>query len=158
MKKNRILIGIMLVSTSITACAAPETDAVNSDIKTDSTETSDIDAEEIQSSFHYDEDWDALKEAIYKKDTETIQAFISDPELKAATIIELCSEDFVIKKLKATNYDALMDSEFNGEFAKEFNASEEYTDEEGNEYGTGISIFLEEGMQGLRILYVLAAG
>jgi hypothetical protein len=70
----------------------------------------------------------------------------------------LCSEDFVIKKLKATNYDALVDSEFNGQFAKEFNASEEYTDEDGNEYGTGISIFLEEGMQGLRILYVLAAG
>lgn len=158
MKNKQTVLAIALLCTSFFACAAPETEVTVENHDSDSTETSEILEEVVQSSFHYDEDWDALKEAIYKKDTETIQGFISDPELDAATIIQLCSEDFVIKALKATDYASLKDSEFNGTFAKEFNASEEYTDEEGNEYGTGISIFLEEGMSGLRILYVLAAG
>ncbi|UKN03687.1 hypothetical protein K6119_09195 [Paracrocinitomix mangrovi] len=116
-------------------------------------------AESYQGGYHYDLEWEAFKEAVYAKNADDLNYFL--PEGSAYTadeILMLCGEDYVINAMKKTTYEKLGDSEYNGNYAKEFSATVSGTDEEGNEYESGIFLYFEEGLEGLRLVNVLAAG
>ncbi|MCB9224995.1 MAG: hypothetical protein R2780_05155 [Crocinitomicaceae bacterium] len=113
-----------------------------------------------QGGYNYDLEWEAFKEAIYAKNAEDLKIFFPEEGIgiDAETLLSMCSEDYVIEEMKKTPYDKLGDSEYNGNYAKEFGASVSYTDEDDNTYESGLYLYFEEGLNGLKLVNVLAAG
>ncbi|MEZ4938554.1 MAG: hypothetical protein R2799_13270 [Crocinitomicaceae bacterium] len=108
--------------------------------------------------FDYEADFAAFKEAIEKKDKETLN-FMNQAEGTDADMLLMYFEDPVfLKKLKATKYSDLTLSDYNGIPVLEFSASVSGEDEEGNEYESGIFLYFEESGSGLKLVNVLAAG
>lgn len=108
--------------------------------------------------FDYEADFDAFKEAVIDKDKETID-FMNQAEGTDADLILLYFEDpELMAQLKNANYEDLEVGDFNGVVALILKAYVTGEDEEGNETGSGVSLFFEESGSGLKLIYVFAAG
>ncbi len=108
--------------------------------------------------FDYEADFEAFKDAIVKKDKETID-FMNKADGTDADLLLLYFEDpAFLKQLKATKYSDLTLSDFNGTPVLEFSAEVSGSDEEGNEYESGVFLYFEESGSGLKLVNVLAAG
>ena len=108
--------------------------------------------------FDYEADFAAFKEAIIKKDKETIDFMNKADGTDADLILMYFQDPEFLKQLKATKYSDLTLSDFNGTPVLEFTASVSGSDDEGNEYESGIFLYFEETGSGLRLVNVLAAG
>lgn len=115
--------------------------------------------EEVQSRYQYDVEWEAFKKAVVDQDAETIKGFMQPEDLMDPNDLILSLQDpMILDQMNATSYEELTDSEFNGNYAKEFSVNMEYTDEDGNTYESAVFLYFEEGLDGLRLVNVLMAG
>lgn len=114
--------------------------------------------DEIQSRYAYDKDWEIIKSAILNKDAAKIQDWIVGDKVNSEDIIMLFSEKQVLDHLKNTSYKDLVPSEQEGEVMLEYAYQETAIDEDGNEVGMAIFIYLEQGDPNLGIRLLLAAG
>ena len=89
---------------------------------------------------------------------ERIKYKADEDKVKADDLTWMISDPNLIKALKATKYEDLKSEEQNGEQVLTFYYEETGTDDEGNEVGMSISIYLHQGDPNLKIWYVLAAG
>lgn len=121
-------------------------------------ETKEVAEGQIQSRYAYDQDWESIKEALISKDAAKIQDWIHEDKVKADDLTWMISDPNLVKALKATKYEDLKSEEQNGEQVLTFYYEETGTDDEGNEVGMSISIYLHQGDPNLKIWYVLAAG
>lgn len=113
---------------------------------------------DIGESSGYASDWGLFRGAVTENNLEDFKLFmgadISDPE----SLLMSLQEDWVFTKLVATPYEDLTVSDYNGTPVKEFAASVEGSDEEGNIYESGIYLYFEEAADGLKLVNVLMAG
>jgi hypothetical protein len=108
--------------------------------------------------FDYVADFAAFKEAVAKKDKETIDWYNKAEGTDADMIIMFFEDPDFLKQLKSAKYEDLTASDFNGTPVVTFSATVSGKDEEGNEYESGIYLYFEETGSGLRLVNVLAAG
>lgn len=108
--------------------------------------------------FDYEADFAAFKDAIKKKDKEMLD-FMNQAEGTDSDMLLMYFEDpEFMKQLQAAKYTDLTSGDFNGTPVVTFTASVSGSDEEGNEYESGIYLYFEESGSGLRLVNVLAAG
>lgn len=112
---------------------------------------------EVQSRYAYDKDWEMIKEALIAKDAEKLQDWISG-DLKAEHVIDVLFGEDIINAIKKTKYEDLKTEDYGGESYLAFVYEESDIDEEGNEVGMAIFIYLEQGDPSLKIKQYLAAG
>ena len=157
---------ILLSAISFISCGAPTEKEVQEKgpVTKDSTTISetpvaiDESTNEINSKYNYDKDWEIIKKLILDKDFQELAAWARADEFDAEMFIEMAQEEFVQKALKNTNYKDLRVEEMNGEMYLVFNSSISETDEEGNEYGSGLSLYIYQGDPSLMLEYFIAAG
>ncbi|MCB0479710.1 MAG: hypothetical protein KDC84_16195, partial [Crocinitomicaceae bacterium] len=87
--------------------------------------------------FDYEADFAAFKEAVEKKDKETIDFMNQAEGTDADMILMYFADPAFMKQLKNTKYSDLTLSDYNGTPVLEFSASVSGSDEEGNEYESG---------------------
>jgi hypothetical protein len=113
---------------------------------------------EIESSYHYDDEWEVFKEAIINKDIKGVSAFASSDVIDAEALIMVMDNEIFLKKLKETKYKDLEVNETELGISIEFHAIETAIDENGNEVGSAVTIFFTEGERFLELDYFVAAG
>lgn len=143
---------LLLVSCS----GASEENGTDSNTDTTKVDTGSAAVEQEQSPIAAD--WDAFRNAILAQDEATVALYINAEDISAEDVLFYAGEDFVKEALETTSFEDLYATDFNGEPALEFNAGITGEDEEGNIYESGISFFMQETPEGLRLIYVLAAG
>lgn len=133
---------------------------------TESTATSDTKPDTVQTEENFDigessgyaSDWGLFRGAVSENNLEDFKFFmgadISDPE----SLLMSLQEEWVLTKLVETPYEDLTVSDYNGTPVKQFSASIEGSDDEGNIYESGIYLYFEEGPDGLKLVNVLMAG
>lgn len=114
--------------------------------------------DQIQGRYAYDQDWEMIKEALISQDANKIKDWIHEDKVKADDLTWMFSDPNLIKAMKATKYKDLKTEEQNGEMVLTFYYEETGTDDEGNEVGMSISLYLHQGDPNLKIWYVIAAG
>lgn len=108
--------------------------------------------------FDYEADFAAFKDAIKKKDKDILD-FMNKAEGTDSDMLIMYFEDpAFMKKLQAAKYSDLTSGDFNGTPVVTFVASVSGSDDEGNEYESGIYLYFEESGSGLILVNVLAAG
>ena len=130
------------------------TDTISSDtIPVEKTVT-----EEIESKYHYDQDWEIFKTAVLTKDIKGMAAFASSDEIDSEALLQILSEELILKKLNSTTYDDLT-TETQGEFIfLVFSVELSESDEEGNEYESGVYLYFTQGETSLLLDYYRTAG
>lgn len=133
---------------------------------TESTATTETKPDTIQTQENFDigessgyaSDWGLFRGAVSDNNLEDFKLFmgadISDPE----SLLMSLQEEWVLTKLVETPYENLTVSDYNGTPVKEFSASVEGSDDEGNIYESGIYLYFEESPDGLKLVNVLMAG
>lgn len=154
--KNKIK--IVALASIVVACGAAQNESTENDNSTVKIDSSEILDETLQGGFHYDEDFEAFKKAVFEKNKEDVTFFLEGEELEVDNVIQTLNEDWVKEQLEKAKYADLRESEFNGNPAVELDIYIEGTDEEGNIYESGVSLFFDEGMNGLKLIYILYAG
>ena len=114
--------------------------------------------EKPESKYHYDQDWERFKTAVINKDIKGMAAFASSDEIDSEALLNSLSDESFLKKLNSTTYDDLTTEE-QGEFTfLVFSTEIKGTDEEGNEYESGISLYFTQGETSLLLDYYLIKG
>jgi hypothetical protein len=138
----------------LTACGGnPETE-ITEPTKTDTTAAI---QDEPEASI-YEKDWRNFKIAIADKDEPAIGYFLDTDAIDVAELLRLFSDEAFAQILENTNYDGLVDSEWETRPVKEFRADSGFTDEDGNTYESAIFLYFEEQDQGLKLVNFLMAG
>lgn len=127
----------------------------NDDVITDETDQPE---EEIVSKYAYDKDWEMIKEAIINKDIPGLGAWAGSDAFDAEMFIGMAQEDWVMDALKATSYDDLKTEEMEDGVYLVFYAEITGMDDEGNEYGSSITLYMSQGDPNLMVEYFIAAG
>ncbi|MCR9171205.1 MAG: hypothetical protein NXI10_01845 [bacterium] len=112
---------------------------------------------EINSRYAYDQDWANIKEAILKKDYKGLKDYCVDDDVELL-IDQIHYESEFVKQLKAMSYEDLETGRGpTGDvtLVAPLAVSGEY---EGQEFESGIYIYLEQGDPNLMIVSYLAAG
>ena len=145
---------LLLASCGATAEPTEATETITTNPDTVQTEEN----FDIGESSGYASDWGLFRGAVSENNLEDFKLFmgadISDPE----SLLMSLQEEWVLTKLVETPYEDLTVSDYNGTPVKEFSASVEGSDDEGNIYESGIYLYFEEGPEGLKLVNVLMAG
>ena len=115
-------------------------------------------SQNVQQAYAYDEDWNNIKTAIINKDIKGVGAYASNDEVDSEMLINVMHEPAILKQLRSTSYDDLETEEQGENVYLVFSAYETATDDEGNEVGSGISLYLLQGDPNLLIEYYIVAG
>ncbi len=117
-----------------------------------------IQPEEVESRYHFDQDWEIFKTAVLTKDIKGVAAFAGSDEIDSEALLQSLSDPDILKKLESTTYSELT-SETQGEFIYlVFSAEISGSDGDGNEYESGIYLYFSQGETSLILDYYLAAG
>ena len=117
-----------------------------------------IDNELIESRYHYDQDWEIFKEAIIAKDIKTVNAFSNTNKIDTELLIQTFEDVDFLKQLKVASYEDLETDLEGPEVRLVFSASVAGSDEDGNEYESGIYLYFLQGENNLILEEVLMAG
>jgi len=167
MKKITVLLGCFALLSLVSCSEKEESNEVATEHVEEVVEAAVIEevaAEEVvveevvESKFHYDQDWDRFKEAVINQDLQGVGAFASSDAVDAQIVIDLFADPEFLDQLKAATYDDLTvnDTEFGVQL--EFSASLSGSDEEGNEYESGVYLYFSQGETSLELDNILAAG
>ena len=160
---------LSLLAFSLLSCSgSTETDTTNDQdsVTTEATvtpqgeNTSEEPNETPSSRYNYDQDWGVFKKAVLDQDIRGVGAFASSDAVDSEALISsLHADEEYIKILKATTYDDLKVTEGgDGSMLLEFAATVSGSDEEGNEYESGIFVYFSQGDPSLLLEYYMAAG
>jgi len=112
----------------------------------------------IESRFHYDEDWDRFKEAVISKNIQGVSAFASSDAIDAELLVDAFSDSDFLEQLRVATYDDLTTDIEGEEVLLVFSATMSGSDEEGNEYESGVYLYFSQGENSLLLENFLAAG
>lgn len=145
-----------------TGCSGNETTTTETQ-ETDTTvaivkESTPDDSFDIGESSGYASDWSMFRSAVQDNSLNDFNSFmgsdVSDPE----GLLSMLREEWVLSALVETPYEDLTISDYNGTEVKEFSATVEGSDDEGNTYESGVYLYFEEAPDGLKLVNVLMAG
>lgn len=145
------LVPLFLLSIFFIQCSG--SDSHEESIEVDST-TSTISV--VYDENDYATDWVNFVEAVKTNDTTAIDQ-MNETAVESAHILALCSENWVIDQLNATNYHDIIEVDYNGELLKEF-AADDIAEIDGVEYGAGLYLYFKETPNGLKLVDYLSAG
>lgn len=113
----------------------------------------------IQSRYAYDQDWENIKEAILNKDVKGLSAYAASDAVDAQLIIDSfhADRDF-LDQLKKASYKDLRTEDDGDRILLVFSAEVAGSDEEGNEYESGLYLYFNQGDPSLELVNFLAAG
>lgn len=162
-----VAISALMISCGAKAEKEIETETVEAEVtevvkEVESTESEEITdpviEEVVESKYHYDEDWERFKIAVINSDLQGVGAFASSDAIDAQVVIDAFAAPDFMAQLKAATYDDLTtnDTEFGVQLV--FSASVSGSDEEGNEYESGVYLYFSQGELSLELDNVLAAG
>jgi hypothetical protein len=114
--------------------------------------------DEIQSRYAYDKDWELIKKAIEAKNKSEITDWIHGTRVSAEDITMIFGDPDVLKALKNTKYEDLKPVENEGVVYLMFYYEQTATNDEGDEMGMSISMYMNQGDPNFQIEYVIAAG
>lgn len=114
--------------------------------------------EEIQSKYAYDQDWEMIKEAIINQDIPGLGAWAGSDAFDAELFIGMAQEDWVMEALKNTSYEDLKVEDMEDGVYLVFYAEIIGMDDEGNEYGSSMTLYMSQGDPNLLVEYYIAAG
>ena len=171
MKMNKILIAAIL-STGFISCSESsskeEPGVKNSHVdstvvesvieKTEEIEVVEEVDEVVESRYQYDKDWERFKEAVVAKDIRGVSAFASSDAIDAEILIDAFSDPEFLEMLKVATYEDLETNTDGPEVLLVFSAAVSGSDEEGNEYESGLYLYFSQGEQSLMLENFLAAG
>ena len=107
--------------------------------------------------FDYEAEFGAFVTAIEKKDKETLE-MMNKSETDNDMLLMYFEDPEFMKQLKNADYSKMPVTDYNNLVVLEFSASVSGSDDEGNEYESGISLYFEEAGNGLKLVGVVAAG
>lgn len=137
------------------SCGSNENEVSNSQTSnSDSTKTESVQKVEVD----YEASWQEFIEAVETNDLEKFKSFCGPDVYEQDFLIVALQEDWVLTPLKASTFESLTDSDFNGTPVKEFSADVEGSDDEGNIYESAIFLYVEKTDSGIRIVNTLMAG
>ena len=125
---------------------------------TDTTEVVTTQDKEPESKYHYDQDWEIFKTAVLTKDIQGMAAFASSDEIDSEALLNSFSDESFLKKLNSTTYNELTTEEQGDHTYLVFTAIASGSDEEDNEYESGIYLYFTQGETSLLLDYYLLAG
>lgn len=146
-----------------TSCSGNEATNSSTDSSKDTTSQTTTDAtidenSDMGESSGYASEWGDFRIAVTDNNLDAFKSFlgpdVSDPE----GLLMSLREDWVLNTLVETPYEDLTDSDYNGTPVKQFSATVEGSDDEGNIYESGIYLYFEEAPSGLKLVNVLMAG
>ena len=116
-------------------------------------------AEPIQSRYNYDTDWENIKEAILKKDIKGLAAYAESDAIDAELIIDSFHADaeYIEQLRKATFKDLAVDDQ-GDRVLLVLSVNVSGSDEDGNEYESGLYLYFYQGEPSLQLVNFLAAG
>jgi len=169
MKRKFKHLTIIAVATLVVSCGEKQDTKVIEDAKDEITESvvEVVEVEEVidpvieevvESKYHYDQDWEIFKTAIINSDLQGISAYASSDAVDAQVVIDAFADPDFMAQLKAATYDDLStnDTEFGVELV--FSASVSGSDDEGNEYESGLELHFTQGELNLEFDYIMFAG
>ena len=115
-------------------------------------------SDEVLEVSQYEIDWESLKEAISKGDVDAINSMVSGDEFDVDMFLMVMHDLVLFGKMKATAFFELSTTDVNGTDQLEFSAEESSIDEDGNEVGSAIMIYLSKGETNLKLDSFVAAG
>lgn len=105
----------------------------------------------------YESDWKLFQKSIATNDYGAIEKMMAIEGTNFESI-SYAFDDSLKKKLAATPYDKLEESDFEGIPVKEFSFEESSINDEGHEVGSAIFLYFQETESGLKLVNFLAAG
>ncbi len=105
----------------------------------------------------YEKEWETFKKAVLTKDIKGISAFASSDAVDAEALLEALSGENFLDTLKETSFNDLTVTKSEQGESLEFHAEVTGTDDEGNEVGSGVTIYFSKGKH-LELDYFIAAG
>ncbi len=170
-KQNYLLvlglaIGLFSCSEAVDETLAVDTEEVAADTEveeepaqaqSENPETTSED-EEISSRYNYDQDFEVFKTAVINKDIKGVSAFASSDIVDAEFLVQAFEDPDFLADLKKATYDDLTVDTSGDEVLLVFSSSVEGSDDEGNEYESGVYLYFSQGETGLLLENFLAAG
>lgn len=140
---------------ALMSCGSSENNASNSlSSNNDSTKTETVEKVEVD----YEASWQEFIQTVVTNDLEKFKTFCGPDVYEQDFLITALQEEWVLTPLKASTFESLTDSDYNGTPVKEFSADVEGSDEEGNIYESAIFLYIEKTETGIRIVNTLMAG
>lgn len=164
---KKLFTSIFVLAVALSSCAESEEKEQDSNSEThpetvEVTEPEVIETEiienEVQSKYAYDKDWEMIKEAIVNQDITGLGAWAGSDEFDSELFIGMAQEDWVLEALKNTSYDDLRVEDMEDGVYLVFYAEIVGVDDEGNEYGSSMTLYMSQGDPSLAVEYFIAAG
>lgn len=112
-----------------------------------------------QSRYSYDSDWENIKEAILSKDVRGLSAYAASDAIDSELIINSFHADpEFLEQLKKATYEDLKVDDSGEEVLLVLSVNVSGSDEDGNEYESGLYLYFFQGEPGLQLVNFLAAG
>lgn len=114
--------------------------------------------EEISGRYNYDVDFEVFKKAVIAKDIKGVSAFAGSDEIDAEALIQLFEDPDFLADLKKATYDDLTVDDSGDEVLLVFSSSVSGSDDEGNEFESGVYLYFSQGDPSLLLENFMAAG
>jgi hypothetical protein len=115
--------------------------------------------EEIVSKYNYDVDFDLIKTAILAKDGEFLSSFCDSESVNVDEVLMYFGDPSFAELLIGATYDSLqpLENELQ-EIELVWSGLSTYTNDEGNNYESGVYMYFKQGDLNLELVKVLVAG
>ena len=168
MKKVIYTFAPILLATLLISCASKTVGSKEaSEQKVETVEKTEIEKpktvepaekEAVQSKYNYDKDWEIIKTQIVAKNQSEVSDWIRGSKLSAEDVLMIFSDPNVLKALKNTSYKDLKTETIDGEVYLKFYYEETAINEDGDEVGMSVTMYMFQGDPNFQIDDILAAG
>jgi len=152
-----MILGLFSCKNDATEISKTNT-TIEVEIDKESVVDTEIETENVESKYHYDQDWELFKTAILTRDIKGISAFASSDNIDSEALLNSISDESFLKILNTTTYNDLTVEEQGDYTFLVFKAETKETDNDGNEFESGIYIYFTQGETSLLLDYYLVAG
>jgi hypothetical protein len=101
--KSIILVTVWLAFFA-TGCSSAPTVEITEQPEVEKEVITETEQEQLTGNYHYDTDWETIKESIFNNDLVALQAYVNEANVDPLDLLTACKEDYIIEKLQTIAY------------------------------------------------------